>query len=441
MEAKRTRKATLSKVARPAPGLVTTSPSETPSTISRSSFSPSVFSQVDSQSFNEETDSALASLDDLNDLERWANLTSTADAATQFYQTESHGMPTVRHRTVNSPEVSTNLQTNFGYLPQRDDSFDHLLGLRDGISDGGSYNAGGLVTTGGLSGLEVGTSGPMSSVSSGHATVQTTGFTGLANTQGQVSTPAQQSLSTTTSLVYAGTLPRRPGGTSTLMWNIPSVRLSSSESSTIVLPNAQQHQQSTPVPQVLPTTSSLVPPAASLERPVRQGPVEIVVPASDVVRQTVSNTSLPQPSSMAMPLRRSVVASSPVTPVLSTWQEALAPSAAVALSAMFAPGLQTLSGGLQESNFSSAMFKDALQTGYLAVQQFYRISAVVLSAVHWMSQLCGMALQGMQQVAMLSQSTLYNVAERFRERKPVTNTCAPVLSNSLSLGLPMTLQV
>ncbi|GAM40386.1 hypothetical protein TCE0_039f12699 [Talaromyces pinophilus] len=170
MDAKRKRKAALSKVAMPTPGLVTTSPSETPSTISRSSFSPSVFSQVDSQSFNEEIDYALASLDETNDMERWANLvshTSMADPPQQYYQTESHDLSPVRHRNINSADVSTNLQTNVGYLPQQDESFDHLLGLRDGISDGGSRNTGGLVTTGGLAGLTEGTSGLMWNISSG----------------------------------------------------------------------------------------------------------------------------------------------------------------------------------------------------------------------------------------------------------------------------------
>lgn len=101
-------------------------------------------------------------------------------------------------------------------------------------------------------------------------------------------------------------------------------------------------------------------------------------------------------------------------------------------------------GELQASNFASAMFKDAQQTAYLAVQQFSRIStafSAFLSAVYWMSELCVMALQGMQQVAMLLQSTLYNFAEQFRQRNPVTNTCASVLSTSLSLGSPMALHV
>lgn len=442
MDAKRKRKAALSEVARPAPGLVTTSPSETPSTISRSSFSPSVFSQVDSQSFNEEIDFALASLDDLNDMERWANLvshTSMADAPQQYYHTESYGLSPVRHRNINTPEVSTNLQTNVGYLPQRDESFNHLLGLRDGISDGGSRNTGGLVTTGGLAGLAEGTSGPMPNVSSGRPGVLTTGLTGLANAQGQVSTPTQQVLPTTNSLVHSGTSPRRPEGTPTPVRNISPVRLGSPESSTMVLPNAQQ-QPSTPIPQVLPTTSSLVPPAASLGRPVPQGlPMEIVVPASNLVRQTVPISSLPPLSSATVPVhsRLSVVTPSPVAAVR---QETLAPSP-LALSAILAPGLQTLFSELQASKFASAMFKDVPQTAYLAVQQFYGISTAILSAAYWMSELCVMALQGMQQVAMLFPSTLYNSAELFRQRKPVTNTCASMLSTSLSLGRPTALQV
>jgi hypothetical protein len=87
------------------------------------------------------------------------------------------------------------------------------------------------------------------------------------------------------------------------------------------------------------------------------------------------------------------------------------------------------------------MFKDVPQTASLAVQQFYGMSTAILSAAYWMSELCVMALQGMQQVAMLSPSTLYSFAELFRQRNPVTNTCASMLSTSLSLGRPMALQV
>ncbi|KAI7973316.1 hypothetical protein EIK77_000664 [Talaromyces pinophilus] len=445
MDAKRKRKAALSKVAMPTPGLVTTSPSETPSTISRSSFSPSVFSQVDSQSFNEEIDYALASLDETNDMERWANLvshTSMADPPQQYYQTESHDLSPVRHRNINSADVSTNLQTNVGYLPQQDESFDHLLGLRDGISDGGSRNTGGLVTTGGLAGLTEGTSGLMWNISSGRSGVQTTGLTGLANAPGQVSTPTQQVLPTASPLVHPGTSPRRRGETPTLAQNISPVLLGSPKSSTMVLPNTQQ-QPSTPVPQVLPTSSSLVPPAASLGRPVRQGlPLEIVVPASDVARQTAPASSLPPLSSVAanVPWRLPVVAPSPVASVLSTRQETLAPSL-VALSAVLASGLLTMFGELQASNLTSAMFKDAQQTVYWAIQQFSRVSTAFMSTVYWMSELCVMALQGMHQVAMLFQSTLFNFTEQFRQRSSVTKTCASVLSTSLSIGSPVALHV
>jgi hypothetical protein len=445
MDAKRKRKAALSKVAMPTPGLVTTSPSETPSTISRSSFSPSVFSQVDSQSFNEEIDYALASLDETNDMERWANLvshTSMADPPQQYYQTKSHDLSPVRHRNINSADVSTNLQTNVGYLPQQDESFDHLLGLRDGISDGGSRNTGGLVTTGGLAGLTEGTSGLMWNISSGRSGVQTTGLTGLANAQGQVSTPTQQVLPTASPLVHPGTSPRRRGETPTLAQNISPVLLGSPKSSTMVLPNTQQ-QPSTPIPQVLPTSSSLVPPAASLGRPVQQGlPLEIVVPASDVARQTAPASNLPPLSSVAanVPWRLPVVAPSPVASVLSTRQETLAPSL-VALSAVLASGLLTMFGELQASNFTSAMFKDAQQTVYLAIQQFSRISTAFMSTVYWMSELCVMALQGMHQVAMLFQSTLFNFTEQFRQRSSLTSTCASVLSTSLSIGSPVALHV
>lgn len=426
----------------PAPGLVTTSPSETPSTISRSSFSPSVFSQVDSQSFNEEINSALASLDDLNDMERWANLvshTSMADAPQQYYQSESYGLSPVRHRNINTADVSTNLQTNVGYFPQQDESFNHLLGLRDGTSDRGSRNAGGLATTRGPVGLAEGASGPMPNISLGRSGLQTTGLTGLANAQGQVSTPTQQVLPTTSSLVHSGTSPRRRGDTSTLVQNTSPIRLGSPESSTMVLPNTQQ--PSTPAPQVLPTTSSLVPPAASLGRPVQQGlPLELV-PVSNVAPQTVATSSLPPLSSLAanVPSHLPVIAPSPVASVL-TRQETLAPSL-VALSALLAPGLQTMFSELQASKLGSAMFKDIPQTAHLAVLQFYRISTAVLSAVYWMSELCAMALQGMQQVAMLLQSRLYNFAEQFRQRSSVKNTCAPVLSTSLSFGSPMALHV
>lgn len=363
-----------------------------------------------------------------------------ADAPHQFYLPELYGMSSVRHRTINTPEVSTNGQTNVGYLPQRDGSFNHLLGLRDGISNGGSYNAGGLVTTGGLSGLAEGTSGLMPNIPSGRSGVQTTGLTEAANAQGQLSTPTQQVLPTTSLLVHPGTSPRRPGVTSIPVQNISSVRLGSPESSTMVLPNTQQ-QQSTPIPQVLPTTSSLVPPAASLGRLAFQGlPVEIVVPSSNAVQQTVPISSLPPLSSTTRPPRLSVVAPSPITPVLLTRELPVASSVVMAVAAMLAPGLQTLFGELQASSFAGAIFKDAPQTAYLAVQQLYTISTAVLSVVYWMSELSVMALQGMQQVAMLSQSTLFSVIERFHHR-PVTNTCASALSTSLSLGCPTALQV
>lgn len=414
MDAKRKRRAALSKVAMPTQGLVTTSPSESPSTISRSSFSPSVFSQGDNQSFNEDIDSALASLDDLNDMERWANLvshTSMADTPQQqYYQTEPYGLSPVRHRTINTLEVSTNLQTNVGYLTERDGSFDHLLGLRDGISDTGSRNSSGVVTTGGLSGLPEGTSGAMPNISSGRSGVPLSNQTRLPIAQGQVSTPIQQVLPTTSSLVHPGTSPRLLGGTYIPVQNISLVRLRTPELSTMALANAQQ-QSSTPVSQVLPTTSSLVPPAASLGLPVLQG--------------------LP---------REIVVTPSPVTSVLPAQQVNLA-SSLVVLSAVLAPGLQTIFSELQASNLASAMFKDVPQTASMAVQQFYGIFTAVLSAADWMSELCVMTLQGIQQVAMLSQSTLYNFAERFRQGKSGTNACASILSPSLSLGRPMALRV
>ncbi|EEA22742.1 hypothetical protein TMatcc_001597 [Talaromyces marneffei ATCC 18224] len=446
MDAKRKRRAALPKVAMTAPELAATSLSETPSTVSRSSFSPSVFSQVDSQSFNEEIDSALASLDDLNDMEPWASLvshTSMADTTQQqFYQSESYGWSPVRYRNINTPEVSTNLQTNVEYLPERDESFNQLLGLRDGVSDHGLRNSGGLLTTGGLSGLPKRISGPRPNISSGQSGVLISSQIGLPNAQGQVSTPTLQMLPTTSSLVPPVASLRLPGGTSTPMQNISPVRPSTPESSTMVLANAQQ-QPSTPAPHVLPTTSSLVPPVASQGLSVRPGlPLETVVPVSNFGRQTVPTSTLSPLPSMAAPVQSRLldIAPSPVATVLPAPQLTAAQSLAV-LSSILAPGLQAVLSELQASTHAGAMFKDIPKAAYLAVGQFYGISTAVLSAVYWISELCVMALQGMQQVAMPSQSNLYNFAEQFRQRKPVTNTCASVLSTSLSLDCPMALQV
>lgn len=371
-------------------------------------------------------------------MERWANLVShgsMTDPSDQYYQTGSFGLLPYRHHTINTPEVSTNLQTSGGYLPQQGESFNHLLGLRDGTSHGGSLSASRLVTTGGLSGLTEVTSGLMSNVSFGQAGVRTAGLSGLVNAQGQVSAPTQRL--TTNSLVHTGTTPLRPEDTSTLAQNIPPVQLGSPGSSTMALTNAQQ-QPSTPFPQVLPTTSSLVSPAASLGRSVQQGlPVEIVAPASNVERQAVSVSTLPQLSSTPAPVPAPLpaVAHSPIAWVPSARQES---SADVMISALLDPGLFS---ALRAPALASAMLKDVQQTVYLAGQEFYGIATAFLSAVYWMSELCAMALQGLQQVAILPQSTLFMFVEQLRQRNFVTNNCASALSDSLSLGRPMALRV
>ncbi|EED15330.1 conserved hypothetical protein [Talaromyces stipitatus ATCC 10500] len=420
----RKQRATLSKIPVPAPGVKPTIV-EAPA-LSWSSFMPSVYSHMDDQPFNEETDRDWALL---ADWERWDDLEHTSMvkmSQQQNSQTVSHGsLLPGRPRAPNTPglSVSANLQPNVGYSAGGDGSFNHLLGLRNDTSDRHPLNAGQLVTTAGTLSVPLRRTERTSvwgqNISSVRSSVSISSQFVRQNGTVRLSTPIQQGLPTASVLVQLETS-RRPGDTSGLMWNNSPLRPGVLVSSAITMLNAQQ-QPSAPAPRVLPA----VPRAHTASQGLPMESSVSVASAAGWEQQTGPISTIPQRP-----------------PVASVQQVTQPRSAMDVLATVLAPSFQNTFSELQATNFVDAMFKDVSQAAFVVVQQYYSIFAAVLSSACWMSGLCVVALQGIGQLAMLFRSSFYHLAgEDFRYHKSLTTTCAAELSTSLSFGHPLVLNV